>query len=192
MPIFLQDPSPSLYLTLGILAVIILAIWANRQSHANLRRALIIPLLLAIIAAIDYTHQSPREEAIFRIQTLARLSRDFQPEGFEDHLTANFQFQGMNRAKFVNAWRLLRQHYTTQWQGASVWDFSRENFQQLNETTVRIGFSGQAQGYPQTLHYIQADFTRQPNGTHLVTTFHFFDPIQRDNGPERQIPLSGR
>jgi hypothetical protein len=182
----LTDPSSSLYIILGTIVVVLGALWFRNRTRSSLIQFAIGAGLLALVFLIDSSVESPREEAVRRIQEMAAATRNRNLDNLLRHVHDSFRSKSWDRAGLGNAVRRAQER--SEWAGAEAWSFERDAFRQIDDNTIEIGFLGQASGFPQTLHWCVAVFKEQSNGSWLLTGLRFYDPLQREKGAEKTIP----
>lgn len=179
MPTFLSDPAPAFYLILLGFAVVTGAIAARYQDRPSLIRFGIAIAVLLLAYLIDKSFESPREEAVRRVQAMAQAADAKNPDAFVEHLADSFEYRGgekptnakkdeMRTAPF---WDMLRQINAR----VTVWDFSRDDVKQVDANTIEIGFSGKGESdnRPMML-YMKATFRKQPDGQWKLTAIASF------------------
>lgn len=186
MPTALSDPSQALYLILVVVAVITGAVWVRNKSRSNLINFGIALAVLAVLFVIDRLVESPREEASRRVQAMADAATAANPDQFVEHVSSSFDYRGKDRdaVRASAAWGLIRQHNAR----VAVWGLGRDDFQQVSDSEVEIGFFAKAQtpSNEGLGRYVKARFVRDPDGQYRVKTMKFFELI--DTKKEEAIP----
>ena len=192
MPTFLSDPPQVVY---TILAATLLAaglVWFNRRSRRSL--VVFLGLLAAVLAVvlIDRFFESPREEAVRRVQAMARAADAKDNEAFVSHVADKLEYRGsgatitLTREQLRQSpfWHQLRQFNAH----VATWDFSRSDVIGKGDT-IEIGFmaKGEANGKMFPV-YFRATFSPQPDGQMKMSAFESFDPMKRTN---ERLDLSG-
>jgi hypothetical protein len=196
MPTVLTDPAPALYLILLAIVLVLGAILARYQDRRSLIRFGIALAVLLLLYLIDKTNESPREEAVRRIQAMAQAADQKQPDAFVEHVAETVEYRGstekptrLTKAELRASpfWEMLRQWDVR----VAVWDFSRDDVKAVDENTMEIGFSakGEAQGKPIPL-YMRATFRKQPDGAWKLAAFASYK-FERHDEPF-PIPNLGR
>lgn len=193
MPTFLTDPSPSLLLVLGATLVVTAGVWWSRRDRKSLVALLAVAGVAGLVFLIDFTIESPREEAVRRVQAMVTAADARDSEAFVSHLAEKFEYRGegnpvgMTRDQIRKSgfWSVLRQHNVH----VAAWDFARADAAELDANTVEIGFlaKGEAEGKPYPL-YFRATFARQPDGAMRLTALASFDAMKRQN-ERKTIPF---
>lgn len=181
MPTFLSDPAPALYLILVGFVVVSGAIAARKQDRRSLAVFGVACALLLVVFLLDRTGESPREEAVRRVQELARAADTRNRDEFISHVADRVEFPNASppvtksREQIKNSpfWDLLRAHNVH----VAVWDFSRDDVREIDANTVEVGFlgKGEAEG-KQFPVYLRATFARQPDGKFRLTKIATFHP----------------
>lgn len=189
MPTFLSDPPFVVYALLVIAAAVCIAVWLNRRDvKGRLAVATALALLIAVIV-IDRLFESPREEAVRRVQAMARAADQRDPEGFLSHVADRIEYQGQggqprtvtrDDLRRSGAWSAI-QSYDLH---VATWDFDRNDVAEIDPNTIEIGFLGKAETRAdgkQIPIYFRARFTRQPDGAMKMTGLASYDAIRRTN-----------
>lgn len=184
MPTFLSDPPVVVYLVLAAVAIITGVVWLNRRTRKSLAVFLGVFAFVAVVLLIDRLFESPREEAVRRMQAMIHAADRVDPEAFAGHLADTVRYQDANGVKTFTReqlrhhsfWNVLRQFNVH----VAAWDFSRADVAEVDENSIEIGFlaKGETQG-KQIPMYFRATFTRQPDGSMKLTGLAAFDPIKR-------------
>jgi hypothetical protein len=186
MPTFLSDPPQTFYLILGGIVVVTGAVAARRQDRKSLAAFAIALGALVLLVLIDRSIESPREEAVRRVNEMVNAADARNPDAFVAHLADTIEYKGtgepqrLTREQVRNShfWSLLRVHNVH----VAAWDFSRDDVREIDANTVEIGFlaKGEADG-KQFPVYFRATFSKQPDGQFRLTRFASFDAMKRTN-----------
>ena len=193
MPEWLSDPPSSRYWLLAAVAILFALICLQRRQRVWLFLALGSGVVLLLLSLADYFWQSPREEAVQRMQAIIQAVQHRNAEACIQHVADIIAYQGehaqpvrITREQLRQApfWHLLRQFDVR----IAAWDFAREDVTRPDHDTVEIGFlaKGEAEG-KQVPFYIRATFTRQSDGTWKLSQLQSFDPLKRQK-ERRSIP----
>jgi len=187
MPTFLSDPTLGVYLVLLVVALGGVGVWLrNRTRRTATFVAVAVGLLLALFA-IDRAFESPREESVRRVRAMAAAAnaRDWPAVG--THMAEKFEYGGRTKAKFLAevAPQALRHQAT-----ANFTAFDRDDFEELPDGRVRIGFVGQfdTPGNPRLVLYVEAVFAQEAGGAYRLQGFKVYDYITRVKGGEQRMP----
>src|SRR5437773_6294963 len=106
------DPPRSLYLILIVATVIAGAVCIRYQSRKSFLAFLAVAGLLLALFLVDIFVESPREEAVRRVQAMAQAATEQKPEAFLEHVSPKFEKNGKTRndLRTSPAWELIRQH----------------------------------------------------------------------------------
>lgn len=185
-PMF-ADPPRSLYLILIIAAIVAAGVWARYQSRRTFLVMLgcLVPLTGLYLA--DFLLESPREEASRRVQAMAAAAMAGQPDEFIRNVSPSFNKNGRTRNDLRDSrvWQIIRDYNAR----VSVWNFTRDDFEQLGPDTIRIGFMAKgeaAQGF--LMRYCHAEFTLESNGEWKLSTIRFYNPVEHGTRVEDPIP----
>lgn len=187
MPSWLSDPSPTLYVTLVIAAIIGGGVWFRSQTRNSRLAAIGLAVVLAVVFVFDSAVESPREESVRKVAVIVDAVNDRRPDDLLANVSDSFEYKGRTKERLaaVPLWDTLRAHNVR----VAVWDFSRDDVQSPNDTTCVVGFmaKGESAGR-QVPMYIRATFVRDPDSQWRVRTFAAYDPIQKAQGAEISIP----
>ena len=187
MPTFLSDPTLGLYLVLLVVALVSVGVWLrNRTRPAAIFAAVAVGLLLTLFG-IDQAFESPREECVRRVRAMATAAnaRNWQVVG--THIAEKFEYAGRNKAKFLaDIAPVARQFEAT----ANFKDFDRDNFEELPDGRLRVGFVGQfaTPGNSTLVLYVEAVFVKEADGAYRLQGFKVYDYITRTKGGEQTLP----
>jgi hypothetical protein len=184
MPTFLSDPPQTIYLLLVAAAIVAGLVWLNRRERRALYVFLGVLGVAALVVLVDRILESPREEAVRRVQAMMDAADHRDPEAFASQLAEKVTYVSEQRpVEFTREqlrshqfWSLLRQFNVH----VAAWDFSRDDVKWPDANSVEIGFlaKGETQG-KQFPFYFRATFTRQSDGQMKLTRLATFDPLQR-------------
>jgi hypothetical protein len=185
MPTFLSDPAPAFYLVLFGFVVVTGAIAARNQDRKSLLRFAAALAVLLIVFLIDKLVESPREEALGKVQQMMKAANARQPDAFVAQIADTIEYKGRGRTKTITReqlrtagfWSLLHQHNVR----VAGWDYDAR---EIDTNTVEVGFLAKAEAEGRSFPmYLQGTFTRQPDGKLRLTRFASFDPMKRTNEP---------
>src|SRR6185312_1811587 len=185
MPTFLSDPAPAFYLVLLAFVVITAAVAGRNQDRRSIIRFAIALAALLVVYGIDKAVESPREEAVRRIQAMADAADAKNPDRFVEHLADSVEFRNSAKPVVLKKeavhnlpfWSVLRQYNVT----VRVWDFSRDDFRRIDDNNLEVGFSakGETEGKMIPI-YMKGEFKKQPDGKWKLTAFASYDFARHD------------
>lgn len=188
MPPILSDPPPALFLLLIVAVLISAAILYRRQNRKSLVVFAVIAILLVGLWIVSALYESPREEAVRRIQLMVQAVNERSAERFVAQTTdpVDYRTSGgsrmLTKAEVRNSrfWGLLAEHNVE----AGAWDFDRNEVREVAPDAIEIGFlaQGTVQGKP-TPFYFRTVFRKQSNSEWLLASVSCFNPVNR-NQPE--------
>lgn len=166
--------------------------WYRVQTR---RGALIVAAALAIVglvALIDFLEESPREEAVRRMEEMIAAANQYRPAGVLPHLSDRFRYGELTKTTLAasGAWQLAEDHAVR----LSPWDFDRGYVERPTVDTIAIGFMVRIDarnmgGRGPGALYVRAPFVRDPDGAWRLQTFSLHsDPLRKANGDEVVIP----
>jgi hypothetical protein len=189
MPTALSDPSPTFYLVLAVVAVITGAVWLRNRRRSSLINFGIAAAVLAALFLIDRLVESPREEAVRRIEDVSAAINDRDFDRMVGHFSDSFNYRGKDKAFLRTA--PLRDIVPRENVRTRVWDFSRDQVEYPNPNEVIVGFMGRGEGNMGAFGaYFRVTFVKESNGEWKIRTFDAYaDPLRRAN--EQPIPIPG-
>lgn len=177
MPAFLADPPPALLLLLAIAALIAFGVWFRWRSKKVLLIGIVLLLLLGLTLLLGSMYESPREEAMRRINLMCTAATESKGDSFVEHVSKSFNSSGVKKEalRSSQAWELIKRFSAT----VTASGFSRDDFQQVNDTEFSIGFMAKAEARDGglVLKYTKATFTKDPDGAWRLKDIAFFNPI---------------
>jgi hypothetical protein len=184
MPTFLSDPPSILYLVLAGVAFVAGGVWFNRRTRPALVVFLAVVGLIALLFLLDRVFESPREEAVRRVEAMIKAADARNPDAFVEHVAEKVEIeqetgkQTRTRAEIRTSpfWGLLNQYQPR----IVAWDFSLEEGGGGDSVAVGFMAKGEAQGKPFPV-YLVARFTRQPDGAMKLSRLETYDPVKRKN-----------
>lgn len=188
MPTFLSDPTPGLYLVLGIAVAVALGLFTRYQDRKRLLWAVLPVGLLVGLFLCDVLVESPREEAVRKVRAISTAITDKNVDGFLAHVSDRFDYRGRKKADLRNpGWLDIarREGVTT-----AVWAFDRDRVSYPSPTEVEIVFDGKGQpqaGAPALFHF-KTRFVKDPDGQFRLLTFKVFNIARKELGGEETIP----
>ena len=188
MPTFLSDPEPTFYLVLITAAVVAGAVAFRYQDKRTLAAFFLAAGVLLAVFVIDLLCESPREESVRKVKAMAAAGTAKDWKALGEHLSDKFQFQGHSKASFLGA---VSGPAAAHGAEVNVKGFDRESFEPVSETTLRIGFIAQvstATSGPLP-YYVEATFTKDPDGQFRMTGFDLYNFAKRKNGPKENMPI---
>ena len=188
MPTALSDPSQTLYLILVVVAIVTGAVWFRNRSRSSRFNFGIAAAVLAALFLIDWFFESPREEAVSRIQQISTAINERDFERMLTHFSESFNYRGKDKAYLRTA--PMRDIVTRENVGTAVWDFTRDQVEHPGPNEIVIGFMGRGDGNTgRFAAYFRVTFVKEANGEWKVRTFEAYaDPLQRANQPPINVP----
>jgi hypothetical protein len=186
MPTFLSDPAPGFYLVLVAFVLIAGVMAARKQDRRNVVTFGAAIAMILIVFTIDYLTESPREEAVRRVEEMAQAADSKNPDAFISHLADRIEYQAGSQSvtrtkeevRTSSFWDMLRQLGVR----VVVWDFARHTVKEIDANTIEIGFMGKGEAQGQQFPvYIRATFAKQPDGQYRLTRFASFNPANHND-----------
>jgi len=188
MPVWLSDPSPTVYVFLTMIGVA--AVWYWFRSSQTWRVTLtVLGILLAIIAVvvIDILVESPREEAVRKLQWMAASANAREWDRVFAEFAEQFRYHGSDRSQFRSLVVPNAERHQAQIQFKS---FDRESVAMLGEGHWRLGFIAQvtSPSFEIVPYYVEAEFLREPDGQYRMLGFQVYNIARRVQGGEETVP----
>jgi hypothetical protein len=192
MPTFLSDPPFSLYAILALAAIVCGFVWINKRSRSTLVIFGCFLLAVLLLFLIDRLFESPREEAVRRINAMANAIDSRNKEAFLSHIADSFLYENesgqvtITREALRNSpmWSYLNQYSVKH---VAAWGFSRDDVATIDDNTIEIGFLGKAEtDSNQIPMYFRARFTRQTDGQMKLTGLASFEAVRTNE--RKSIP----
>jgi hypothetical protein len=137
MPTFLSDPTLGVYLVLLLFALAGVGVWVRHRTRPTAIFAAVAVVLLLTLFGIDRAFESPREECVRKVRTMATAANDRNWPSVRTHIAEKFDYTAMTKAKFLAfVTPLAVQHNAT----VNFKDFDRDYVEELPGDRVRIGF----------------------------------------------------
>ena len=185
MPTLLSDPTRAMYIVLGAMVVILGATALRRQKKSDVITFAVAAVLLLVLYIIDRSFESPREQVVRNIQEMGAASQSKKYDDLFKHVSDSFDYKGLDKKALREKARLAEQYFD----GIEAWDYGRNDFKIVDDTTVTQGFLVQPKnsGNPAYQRYVVATFKKEGEAWRLKK-FALYDPIKKTNDAELGIP----
>ena len=97
MPNVLADPPSSVYVMLGAMVVILLAIAMRRQKKGDVVTLVIGAIVFLAILIIDRAVESPREQVVRKIAEMGAASRNRNYDDIFKHISESFKHKSLDK-----------------------------------------------------------------------------------------------
>lgn len=189
MPLFLSEPPVVLVALLGMLGLGVAGLGLTLRVAAtdkpgvrSLGRGLLgVGVLLLALAfvwfVVGFFLESPREEAVRRVDDMANAVTEKNWAKFSEHVSESFQKGKMKKADLKGPFDQATGYNLR----AVAWDFAPTDPPQVTDTEVVIQFEGKASlptGEPLLRHF-EATFVKDPDGKFRMKTYKAFDFVQK-------------
>ncbi|MEZ6139226.1 MAG: hypothetical protein R3B84_01525 [Zavarzinella sp.] len=185
MPDFIIDPAPMVYIILVAFTVILAALAFRRQTRRDLIFFGFAAGILLTWFLLDRAYESGREQVNRKISEMAEASQSNDYKKVFDNISPTFKYKALNKDGLFQLSQRGKQFLTD---GVELWGMNRQSFKQINPTTIEMGFNAQGKGMPQSLRYCVGVFQKEADNEWRMTSFRLYNPVQKDNGEEDQIP----
>ena len=191
MPTFLSDPSPTLYLILGVITVV-LGVLALRSKRKRETIAFVIFALLLVGPFVcDKLFDSPREHSIKTMKQIQDASAAKNWDVAFGQISDSFRYNGPTGDANIDKKKLRAMLHGVEpmiEKGLFFRDFHRDDFRMINETHLEMGFSAGAVGIPQSNRFVVGIFVLDPDGEWRLQGFRIYESAQSRDGQEQGIP----
>jgi hypothetical protein len=170
MPTALSDPSPTLYLILGVLVVILGAVVVRRQRRSDLINFLIPAALLLALFVADRMFESPREQVVVTIREMETATQNKKHAEVFKHVSKDFKYRSLDKAGLEEKARMVE--VLPNWEGIKVIDLNREGFVKKDANTIEQKFDVQPLRMPGTEYRYECIATfKNENGRWMLVGF---------------------
>jgi hypothetical protein len=183
MPTFHSDPTQGFYLVLIAFFVIALVLAGKNQDRRSFKTLGIATVAIAAVFLIDYFVESPREQAVRKIEEISAALNERSAERMLANVSDSFDYKGKKKADLAQAVELAERHGVR----TATWEFNRDRVV-AGASDIEIAFEAKAEGSrvgPFMAHF-RARFVKDPDGQYRLQSFKVFDYVQKDK--ETEIP----
>jgi hypothetical protein len=174
MPTFLSDPPPVALVVFGVLVLAVGGLAARYRKKPLLAAFTGLVVLLVAWLVIALLTESPREEAVRRVNAMAAAVEKKDWAAFGEHISDSFQKDKLKKGDV----KTYFDQGTALNLRAAVWDFALTDPPRVSDTEVAISFEAKASppsGEP-FLRRIEATFVKDPDGKFRLKTYDSFLP----------------
>lgn len=193
MPDFLADPDDWFYLALvvalGIAAY--LGYQGRKEKNAWFPFGFVLVVLIVVVTC-DVLYESPREQTIRKVNEMAAATERGDIDGIFTHVSDEFEYKGKSKSELRALAEQISQR--DEWKGARVWEVTEvveEDEKKKKEDVIRISFGVKPVEMNIPGYYCIATFQREADGEYRMTTFTFYNLVQKDNAEPEVIPNLG-
>jgi hypothetical protein len=185
MPTALSDPTTTFYVILGAITVIFGAIALRRQKRSDLINFAIPAVALVALFVIDRMVESPREQAVRKIQEMGTASRDKKFDELFKHVSDSFKHKSLDKKGLRE---LANSAEGRGFGGIAEYDLARSGFKEIDANTIEQGFRVKHNGTPELHFYVYATFKKEADGEWRLTTFELADPVNVKDKKDLPVP----
>jgi hypothetical protein len=188
----LTDPSPTLYIILGTVVIILAALWARNRTRSNLiQLAIGVAFLLAVVVC-DVLVESPREQAVRLMKEMARATQERRMDDAFRHISDTFNYNGITKTALRDRARWAQDQ--PGFAGVGVSTFERADARRIDDKTVQIGFEVFALNAPvgEGRFYCLGTFKQETDGEYRLTGLEFHKANEGAAGPVISPPYLER
>ncbi|HKB01869.1 MAG TPA: hypothetical protein VKD90_06595 [Gemmataceae bacterium] len=144
----LADPSPTLYVILGAIAVVLGAIAFRRQKRSDVINFAIAAMVLLALFLIDLAVESPREQIFKSIQEMETATQNKKHADVFKHVSDSFKYRSWDKKGLQEKAQLVE--VLPNWEGIKVLGLNRKGFDKKDTTTAEQRFEVQPLRMPGT------------------------------------------
>jgi hypothetical protein len=187
MPDWLSDPPAAGYLLLLVVGLVAGGVWWTQRTRAALVTAGVALALLVMWLVCATFGESPREQAVRKVEAMAAAIGRKELAGVMVHLAQSFRYGSATRAVVQAA---AQQHLQAQTvDRVQVWDFDRASVQPTAtelklECRVKL-VGGQADGF--SFFRCPLVFVREADGEWRLQSFRLLNPAT-EHAEEFRLP----
>jgi hypothetical protein len=169
----LTDPSPTIYIVLGTVVIILAALWVRNRTRSNLIQLGIGVAFLLAIVLCDTLVESPREQAVRKMKEMAQATRERRMDDAFRHISDTFNYNGITKTALRE--RARSAEGQAGFAGVGVSTFERADAKQIDDKTVQIGFEVFAINAPvgEGRYYCLGTFKQESGGDYRLTGLEF-------------------
>ena len=188
MPTFLADPPPAVYVTLILALLVVGGLWVRYRRRVLLLAAALVVACLLLVGVIATLTESPREQAVRKVNELAEAVSSQDWAKFSEHVSESFSADGLKKGDLRGGFNLAAQNGVR----AAVWDFALTEPVEVSDTRVVIRFDAKAEARTggQAFKHFHATFEKDPDGQLRLRSFAPFNYVQKNQ--REPIPGVGR
>ena len=194
VPNFFSDPPTYAILLYAIAAMIAVAVWYRRRDRKSHVAMIAVLAIVAALIFVSYKLESPREEAIRRVNGVIDAMNRFEAGQAVEHVSETFNYRGAVRSSLQRA--QLNQILRDRQARISAWDFARDDVQyDPSGNTVTIGFNVNVSGHDGSRpgFYVRATCIKDPDGQYRLSGFIVHEnAMQKAKSPEFIVPGLGQ
>jgi hypothetical protein len=148
MPTVLSDPSPTLYVILAAVVVVLGAIALRRQKRSDVINFAIPAVVLLALYLIDMAVESPREQIVKNIQEMETATQNKKHADVFKHVSDSFKYKSLDKKGLEEKAQLVEA--LPNWEGIKVIGLDRKGFAPKDATTAEHRFEVQPLRMPGT------------------------------------------
>ncbi len=187
MPIWLIDPETTTYLLLIVFLIVALGVWLRSRKRGAMMAMGIIALMVLALYLCDRLYESPREEAVRKVQLMVDAFNSNNWEQFQQHLSHGTLVRGVTVLVLKPTFQLGTSFNAK----VAVWNFDRDSVKYLPgpEPAVEIAFDAKAEALNGQMipKHVRATFVRDSDGQYRVQNFKTFNIVNKSS----EEPLPG-
>jgi hypothetical protein len=184
----LTDPSPTIYIVLGTVVIILAALWARNRTRSNLIQLGIGGAFLLAVILCDALVESPREQAVRIMKEMARATQERRMDDAFRHISDTFNYNGITKTALRDRarWAEAQPGFA----GVGVSTFERADAKQIDDKTVQIGFEVFALNAPvgEGRYYCLGTFKQEGAGEYRLVGLEFHKATEGATGEKVSPP----
>ena len=185
MPTFLSDPSTALYAVLGVAVLITGVLAARRQKRSDLINFAIPAAVLLAVFLIDQAYESPREAVARTLKEMETASQGRKYDDLFKHVSDKFQYKSLDKKGLREKAGVAEGYFP---EGIRIWNVTRPNFKQVDDSTIEQEFDVQPVGHPEGRYQCVGVFKKEADGQWRVVTFRLYQVVGGGEGRQEATP----
>jgi energy-coupling factor transporter transmembrane protein EcfT len=177
MPTLLSDPPPVALVVFGVLVLVAGGLCARYRKRPLLAVFTLLTLLFLAWVTTALLVESPREEAIRRVNAMADAVTAKDWAKFSENVSESFDWSGKKKADLKGYFDQAGQSNAR----AAAWNFDLTDPPVVTDTEVRLRFDAVAEGSGKKVPFhFHTTFVKDPDGKFRMRGFESFDYIQKN------------
>jgi hypothetical protein len=188
MPTALSDPSTALYGVLLVATLVLGMIALRRQRRSDVINFAIPAAALVALFLIDRFVESPRETVARKLREMETASQGRRYDEMFQHVSDQFTYKGLNKKGLREKASQAENYFP---EGLRIWNATRPNFKQVDDTTIEQEFDVQPVSSPQFRHLCVGVFKKESDGEWRLVTFRLYPVVGGEGGPRQEVTPPG-
>ncbi len=171
------------YAILSLFAFMVAIVWFRSRKKRDFALFALSLSMVVGLWLIDFFVESPREEAMRKMKEIVVATHDKNLARFSTHISDSFKYQDLNKKQLEEKVKAVFQMST--FSGIDMSGFSREEYQKIDDSTIKIAFDSWPTGYglPNYRFHCWATFVKDNDKQFRLNTFELFNNNAGKNDP---------